>query len=151
MPIDAKLKEKLLKLLSGVTTTLPKSRQGACGQLSDFLTVARDAVGKGLTAQQLNEIVVEVNRIRAVIGCWPTRRQRAAIERVGDLRILGATRRVSSCGRFSSSVQFNTTIMLRGDEATGQRVFDHEEAPAVRRNVFAAEIRSKLRALSPAR
>ena len=69
MTIDAKLKEKLLKLLSGVTSTLPKSRQGACGQLSEFLAVAKAAVGKGLTAQQLNEIVVEVNRIKAVIGC----------------------------------------------------------------------------------
>ena len=69
MAIDAKLKEKLVKLLSGVTSALPKSRPAACGQLSDFLAFARDMVGKGLTAQQLNEITVEVNRIRAVIGC----------------------------------------------------------------------------------
>ena len=70
MAIDAKLKEKLLKLLSGAAATLPKSRQGACGQLSEFLVVATDAVRKGqLTAQQLNEILVEVNRIKAVVGC----------------------------------------------------------------------------------
>ena len=70
MAIDAKSKEKLLKLLSGVASTLPKSRPGACGQLSEFLAVATDAARKGqLTAQQLNEIVVEVNRIKAVVGC----------------------------------------------------------------------------------
>jgi hypothetical protein len=62
MAIDAKLKEKLVKHLSKVTSELPK--KGACGQLSELLKV-----GKALTAQQLNEIVVEVNRIRAVIGC----------------------------------------------------------------------------------
>ena len=69
MAIDAKLKAKLLKLLSDVTNVLPKSRPGACGQLSEFLAVATDSVRKGLTVEQLNEIVVEVNRIRAVIGC----------------------------------------------------------------------------------
>ena len=69
MAIDAKLKSKLLKLLSDVTNVLPKSQQGACGQLSEFLAVATDAVRKGLTVQQLNEIVVEVNKIKAVIGC----------------------------------------------------------------------------------
>jgi HYR domain len=70
MAMDAKLKEKLLKLLGGVTSVLPKSRPAACGQLSDFLAVATDALRKGLlTAQQLNEIAVQVTQIKAVIGC----------------------------------------------------------------------------------
>ena len=47
MAIDSKLKQKLLKYVSGVTNTLPKSRPGACGELSAFLAVANAAVGNG--------------------------------------------------------------------------------------------------------
>jgi hypothetical protein len=68
--VSASLKNSLTSKLDAAQQLLTQGNlSGACGKLKDFIQQVQGQSGKGLTAAQITALLVDANRIKAVIGC----------------------------------------------------------------------------------
>jgi hypothetical protein len=69
MTMNNTLKKNLLSLAKAAAKSVSTDRMSTCGQLAALATAAAQARGSGLTGEQAALIILEANRIRAVLGC----------------------------------------------------------------------------------